>query len=450
MAQILIITSGISSIVNANLEMARKLQHAGHHVTYASKSNIQEIIERQNLNFQKLGVDSTADREDKANTNSSSLTDKTQQQRLIEEKGWHQFSAQISATRPDLIIIDIELHECIFSALSTGTPVLLVSTFLSLWKCPGLPPLHLNSIPGTGLSGSAAGISLSWFYFRLRKFISRTRHRLKEDNAAYISLLKHHAKQCNVDFNNVIAFNQWLIPFFYRSIPVINLNTKEFDFPHSPPSQCHFAGPQVCLDRREQYESDSEEKKIWDRLYTNLVENPDRNKKLIYCAFGQFNISYQKKFLQKIIDVFKARPEWQLVMSLGGQFSREELNIHSDNVAIFDWIPQLKILPMADCALIHAGISSINECIHFSVPMLTYSIGIRDQNGNAARAGYHHLGIVGNRQKDSCQQIGDYIETLLFSHEIRKGLEKMKHHTLKYTEQDSLNNVITHYLQNNE
>ena len=107
------------------------------------------------------------------------------------------------------------------------------------------------------------------------------------------------------------------------------------------------------------------------------------------------------------------------------------------NVLLYSWLPQLKVLDHADCSINHGGIHTINECIHFSVPMLVFSGKKYDQNGCAARVAYYGAGIVGDKDKESSVSIRDKIGEVLSNTEIAKKIQhlnqayyKRKHETI--------------------
>ena len=113
-----------------------------------------------------------------------------------------------------------------------------------------------------------------------------------------------------------------------------------------------------------------------------------------------------------------------------------------DNVTILKWAPQLQILEMASCAITHGGITSINECVHYGVPMLVYSTAHGDQNGCAARIGWHGLGIVGDRVADDSMKMASHIESLIGNPEYKARLEIMRSHFQRYKQENAAVAII--------
>ena len=167
-------------------------------------------------------------------------------------------------------------------------------------------------------------------------------------------------------------------------------------FPPQPPiPSMHYVGPMVYENRRELKAEPNTEKTL-ERLFTvGHLEG----RSLIYCGCSTF-IKGNREFLQQLVAAVSNHPQWDLVLALGGQFNLDQLGTLPANIHAFNWVSQLQVLKHADCAINNGGINSINECIHFGVPMLVYSLNRFDQNGNAARIDYHHLGMIGDIVKD--------------------------------------------------
>ena len=130
------------------------------------------------------------------------------------------------------------------------------------------------------------------------------------------------------------------------------------------------------------------------------------------------------------------------MLGLGGQLAPKQLGELPSNVYAFRWVPQLSVLEHADCAIATAGINSLNECIYFGVPVLVYSLGHADQNGNAARVAYHGLGMVGDRDRDSAGVIRDRIQTLLTNSTYRQQVNRMRDCFHRYTREHRIVQVV--------
>lgn len=146
--------------------------------------------------------------------------------------------------------------------------------------------------------------------------------------------------------------------------------------------------------------------------------------KVIYCSVSSL-FSGDKIFLNKVIEAVSERPHWQLVIGLGGQIEASEFGPTPANVFVFDWVPQLKVLSFADLSINHAGIHSVNECIHFGVPMLIYSGKQYDQDGTAARIHAYGCGYRADKDKSSVNDIQGDIEKVIKQESFREKLKTL-------------------------
>ncbi len=119
---------------------------------------------------------------------------------------------------------------------------------------------------------------------------------------------------------------------------------------------------------------------------------------LIYVSMGTSMPSWNAHIdlLRRIIRAFGGLPGVQLVVSAGSAKARAELRNNFSNVHVSALLPQLKLLQVADLAIIHAGANALRECIFTDTPMLAFPREY-DQRGNAARIVHHGLGLRGRR-----------------------------------------------------
>jgi len=117
-----------------------------------------------------------------------------------------------------------------------------------------------------------------------------------------------------------------------------------------------------------------------------------------------------------------------MILGLGGLLETNFLSSIPSNVHPFAWVPQLSVLEQADCSINHGGIHTINECIHFRVPMLIYSGKRYDQNGCAARIDFHGIGIAADKDEDDAIAIRQKIEQLLSQASYQEKMDQIHTH----------------------
>ncbi|MEO1240276.1 MAG: glycosyltransferase [Pseudomonadota bacterium] len=425
----------------AALELASRLRADGHEVTFASHRNISKAIESEGFSFHHLTADKAF--ADKAQAEPAPalfnvvtfwrwlrLRRSLRAQSLCHEE----VEDVITRIEPDLLLIDVECHYFIIAASGTGAPIALPMLWFSIFRHPGLPPLNSNLQPGNSWRTQFT-ISLSWLRVRagaLRDRLATTygRHAIADllrpvpYNAKGVRNLKALARAKSFDWRAKTDRSQWLRPFVYPHLPTLCLNVHEAEFPHTPSANIHYVGPMIDTAKTGCDDRDFSDPQ-WRRLQSYRAQKSNSSRPLIYCSLGSFwNLDVD--FLQKVIRVFRKRTDWDLALGLGGAGRELFIDDAPVNVFVFDWAPQRELLKRANCAISHGGVSTINECLAYAVPMLIYSTRKVDQNGNAARVAYHRLGLCADKDTDSAEDIEANIETCLASAEFKENLAQMK------------------------
>jgi zeaxanthin glucosyltransferase len=420
MAKILIITHGRVAMFHACATLATQLIEAGHSVVYASPDEIGPRASAADLPYRQLPPNHLPGEHDSPLGHDQDPR-RQRQQVTAEAVGVSDLPATVQQIDPDLLLIDIELHAHILRCIPMGLPIGLLSPFISIVKRPGVPPLHSAVIPGRDWRGSTPGIEWLWMRFRLGKLLKRWREHMRTRGQDKISMLRHLAEDEGIRFRDEITLWNWLIPFSYRRLPVLSLTPNELDFsPHPDPLTQHCGalvqqarpGENLSFDTRSRLEA------IFRRRRSGGSEA------LILCSLSTF-IAADEGFVARIAEAVGRESNWQMVLALGGNLAADRLRSLPDNVHAFDWVPQMEVLDVADCAVINAG-TSISECIHRGVPMVVYSLQFNDQNGNAARVGFHGLGVVGDKDHDDASTMRSHIRHVLGDKSFRQRVATMR------------------------
>ncbi len=429
MAHIVCITSGLTGILYASFELVRQLEAAGHTITYASPKEVGEKVKVNAIQYEQLPpvnfnpapeppcfsgplrkVKRWWYRYRKANALRGEA---------VQALGMQDFVKRLRRWSPDLLLIDVELHEHLMTAVSEKVPTVLLSQWFSLWQRPGLPPLLHDTIPGEGWRGSNMGLNWAWQKVRWQRWWMFAKKKWRSAGTNRRSVLLEYARQ--IDFPlHWIRENYWPGPLTYQELPVLSMTLQEMEFPHSPRPESYYIGAMVDGQRQE-LRADAEVETRLQKIFTRKV---DERKALIYCSVSSFRRG-DYHFLRRLIQAVKTQKDWLLILSLGGLLEDELLTEIPENVYPFAWVPQLKVLAQADCSINHGGIHTINECIHWQVPMLIYSGKRSDQNGCAARVAYHGLGLMADKDIDEVVDIQQNIEKILTEPRFREQVQKM-------------------------
>ena len=418
MAHIGVITSGLSGMLHSSFEVVSRLKSEGHQVTYMSPFDVRSKVEDNGLTYVQLPAINFGywPMDDKLilswprrlmhhikNLNSGNALGK---QNLKFEK----FEEILSSISPDQLIIDVELHELIYSAMVLKIPFVLLNQWFPNIRVANVPPIITDIVPGKGFRGSKTGISLAW---TLTKFKARLRlivlHMAIKSYRP--SVLKRYARELGVSRDS-LKHSSFPPLFHYKEMTTLHMTLKEMDFQQIDVAKVVYIGPMV-LDNRDKPDIPDKPDQSVNRELLNIFDSKHKGgSKIIYCSVSTLD-SGDSSFIKKVIDAVKGQSNWLLIVSLGGKLNKAVFEEIPDNVFIMDWVPQLEVLKNADCSINHAGINTINECIHFQVPMLVYSGKRHDQDGCAARVVYHRMGLIGNKDVDTSDDIKTKVTTIL-------------------------------------
>ena len=439
------VAHGLTSPLNASLELSRRLAAAGHQVTYVSHADIGAEVEAGGFAFVQL-------------TNAQELR-RTLRQAIRHPIHWagsmrrersrsiksDELERAIDALAPDLLLIDIEMHYAIIATAALGVPTMLVMNWLSIFRVAGLPPLSSSLLPG-----DEKAVRRAWLEVRVRALGARVAHKLGRGalgdllrpvsyGTRFYADLKQVARHRNYPLRTNTDRSQWLRPYMYTQLPVLCFNAYELEFPHRPHPNIRYVGPMVNKQRTERRVSNHDRQR-----WASFKQHRRGDRPLIYCSLGSY--WSDRDFLQMVLRVFSDRPEWDLVLGLGEQVTAQELGEVPDNVLLLDYAPQLAVLAEADGAINHGGITSLNECISYGVPAIVYSPGLLDQEGCAARIAYHNLGVRAAWKKFDPATLERHIELILGDEEIRSNVQAMRLAYERYEREGVAVRVIEDYL----
>lgn len=457
MANLVVITSGITSKLITSTELCTRLQDAGHSVTLMAPQTADVKATAINcISFDLKLRRPPKNHRTEVNNHSSRFIAKLWQ-RLSDRITLAQrcratvagldvtgFQEQLLALEPDLVLIDIESYECIIAALQAGHRVALINVFFNLWKRPSVPPLHVKNMPGQGIRGTRLGIEMTWWHYRL--WIATLHLRAYLNPAHYLALTKTYAQRLQFPLKTECDYFQALIPFVYPRLPMLTLNLSELDLPHQPHPTSFYVGPMTNI-QRTQFAFSEKAAEVMREVDDFFAQGTGH--KLIYCAFGSYFYGNDANFWKQLIAAAEKNPQWRFVLGLGNRMTQEQLGPIPVNVRAYQWAPQLDILARADCAVIHGGMTSVYECIYHRVPMVVYPYAeIFDQFGTATRVGFHRLGLVGDRRNDDADVIAARINKALTDHEISSNLEKMRQHMQRYVDDKLAERAIESIIDN--
>ncbi len=450
MAKIICITTGLTGITNASFELIKRLSLSGHEVIAASPNDIREKVTKQGIKYEQLvpltfnpspALPTFQGKFKRGRRLFYMLRNISKRKKLAVEAIYpHSFVKLINRHQPDLLILDLELHEYIVKAYAMEVPFILFNQFFSIWKRRGLPSIRSKTIPGVGLTGTTIAIKLSWLFTKIKRRWKFQKIKILTGFTNRRTAL-HQLIHQECFPNKYIGGDFWPGFIIYNQLTVISTTAEELEFPHIKRENLFYVGPMVNIDRKEQKAITTNDYTIEEVFSTAK----NTNKKLIYCSVSTLQKG-DTALLEKIINAVSAEKDWILIITLGGLIKNWERKMLPSNVFTFSYLPQLKVLSKADCSINHGGIHTINECIHFKVPMLIYSGKKSDQNGNAARIHFHEIGLRGDKDKVEVSEIKKNLREVLSNPLYKKNLVNLQEKYLDYKRKEVLENTIDNFL----
>jgi len=139
---------------------------------------------------------------------------------------------------------------------------------------------------------------------------------------------------------------------------------------------------------------------------------------LIYISLGSVH-NQKLDFYRDCLTAFADAP-YQIVMSVGKQTDIDDLGAIPQNIHVYPWVPQLKVLQHTDLFISHGGMNSINESLYFNVPLLMVPQQI-EQAYSARRIQQLGAGRCLRPGKVSPQRLQSMVESMLANPAYQTG-----------------------------
>jgi zeaxanthin glucosyltransferase len=300
----------------------------------------------------------------------------------------------LAEVRPAFVVMDVFLLAYYPLVWARARPVIVLSTKPLPAPDALVPPNDSMLLPRKSPWGRAR-VWLAW----LRRKLDYCAYRAAQETArmmgayTYRDLLREAARRSHFTIREELV-RRWIQPdLHFKSLMEWALWVPETDLPRRAPlpPNAFYIGPSVDTSRSEA---------PWVRTKGTGM------RRLIYIAVGTVRFRWKDNlpFLRKAIAAFAGLEGVAVVVSTGDERATRLLGEPPAGVMIFDFVPQLQILQVADLAVTHAGSGTFRECVHFRVPMLAYPRN-HDQMGNSARIVFHGIGLRGDWHRDSIEVI---------------------------------------------
>ncbi|MFJ5964502.1 macrolide family glycosyltransferase [Bacillus sp. NPDC093026] len=147
------------------------------------------------------------------------------------------------------------------------------------------------------------------------------------------------------------------------------------------------------------------------------------NERVIYISMGTV-LDETEVFFNMCIDAF-ADFDGKVVMATGEKIDMSLIKDAPSHFLIEPYVPQLEVLEHADVFVTHGGMNSVNESIHFHVPMVVIPHD-KDQPMVAKRLTELSAARALDKEQLTAKQLRDTVITVLASDAFRAGIEKIE------------------------
>lgn len=422
MSVILIFMLPETGHIHSTFKLCKQLINNGHRVIHVGIPDMEPLVKAQNIEFYKIGEEFfPAGFLKKMNEKilESSLIGQLKilknyiktARKLFQDLYLNEFKKILNKFNPDLIITDALLPFAGIIASSSGIKVLSLSITLPVEFTLKSPPISSYCIPLNGFKRKTC-IVFKWFVKILEilfwEFIGIL---------VGVDLWKEIRYQVKLwKFpRNKVKYIATFLP--YIKLEELVLSPLDFEFDFVKYKMKHYIGSYIYIERKEgEFDFIKKEK-------TDFV---------IYCAFGTqaFRVPKVKETIQNIINIVSRHENWELVIATGLHGEKYKFNPKKDNIHIYNYVPQIKMLKHADLFITHGGFNSIKESIIKKVPMLVIPL-TRDQPGNASRVVFHKIGLACKLNKASEKRLEKLIIEVKKNKEIKSNLDRMAEKFIK-------------------
>ncbi len=425
MARIVYIIGHLAGPFYSSLELSRRLVAAGHEVHYLARPEFAERIRQFGHTCDVLTADrALRERAAEVSAARGGWPARWRQLRQLRADSIanDEICECVERLAPDVLLIELEFHHAVITTAALGIPTVLVKSWFTVFRHAAVPPMQMLMMPGRSVAGRVR-VRLAWWYTLARARLEDAWRRCGPDAARRalrvvdvetvdLADLRAIARSRDYPLASETSRSDWLRPFTFRHLPLLSFSLPDMEFPHTPHPNLTHVGPMVFRDpRRDRLDPASTD--AWRSLRKSREAMPeDLRPALIYASLGT-HWPLDGNLLRRLLEVFRRRTDWHLVLALGGRPAPGPPQQAAANVTVLDWAPQLDVLAHADCAVNHGGIGTINECVVMRVPMLVYPGGHVDQNGCASRVAWHGLGRLGDPHRDGADAIEAHLEALL-------------------------------------
>ncbi|HMJ68223.1 MAG TPA: nucleotide disphospho-sugar-binding domain-containing protein [Cyclobacteriaceae bacterium] len=322
----------------------------------------------------------------------------------------------LAELRPVHILVDAQqaTDVIVLKAIDPSLRVSVLNVAPPYLLMPGHPPANSLALPGDEKSVNEA-YKRAMGKIRDKQWRQRIKYFIGLDDRAIVQRRLRRNKMLHLKSDYIS-----LITYAVKNIDQYVLTYREFDFMDDRLKDLRYVGPHA--DTQAAIPPS-------DGLLKLVRDVREKGHKLAYCSFGTVPSGKDiRSFVVKLSEAV-SRLDCTVIVSA------KVVGIPaSEKIHVFDWVPQSVVLPGCDLFITHGGMNSVHDGIRFTVPMLVYPIdNTYDQNGNSSRVVYRGLGLRGDFDNDTADEIQRKMIEIFSDIKFRKNLGDLRNKTSHYT-----------------
>ncbi len=410
------VVSAFLSHIYGTMGLARRLQNEGYRVEYWGETTIRRLIESQGFAYfplepiwacyEKLrsALDEKAPRGPRQVYRAFAALRTRKHQLEASIVAFEQsLDRQLERTSPALVLLD-PMAVAYYPLLRNRNLKCIALQDKPLPTAdPLVPPPTSTLVPRPTLAGRTQ-VHASWLWRRLTDSLASVGEASLSKAGAYSThdLVRAICHRGTPRVRRTHVHRRVPYDLCFDGLEEWVLATPELDFPRLRPlpGNIRYVGPWVDIARRQ--------------AIPPLPHLTGCRERIVYASMGVTVPTWDADvgLLRRIIAALGGRPGIRLIISAGSLQACRALRSAYDNVDVFPFLPQLRVLAMADVALTHAGANAFRECVATRTPMFALPREF-DQPGIAARVVYHGLGVRGARRWETEESIRRKVSMLL-------------------------------------
>ncbi|WP_420457888.1 glycosyltransferase [Neolewinella sp.] len=245
---------------------------------------------------------------------------------------------------------------------------------------------------------------------------TRIRNSMAQGGYGFYRLLEEHSQRNGGYFEFKLLDKNYSFNSIVRNTPILVMGDRRLEYPWIKYNHNESVLKETVEVSYIQPATQQTEKIITKISYIKATTS----QLVVLVSFGRLSSIPNEdveKYYSKTLQALKQVGNIFIIVSAPESISSDWGQIASDNLAIYSFIQQDKILPYCDFMINHGGLNSISECRKHLVPVLVLPFYRKaDHFSNAAKVIFHKIGVSADLRKTSVDSLVQLVEFMVAHH----------------------------------